>query len=330
MNLRPLRQWAAVALVAGSALTTGLAHAAYQFTEITRAGATTMALWDVNNAGVMVGYSVNGSSTTDFAQGFVFDGTAFTSMSGPAGAVSTNALGISDSGQVVGSYSRSWSTDPDTGDAVLAPSSGFVYQAGTYSDFAVAGAVETVLRGISPNGRYYTGYYNPGTGRFVGFVYDTVTSTRTDLSVPNSLLTIPQGVRDDGTVVGSDIIGPGPLTRPGFIYDPVTGLRTDQNIAGSFRTAIRAITDDDFQSGWFYNADRVMHGFVGTTSSYEQIDFAGADMTYIEGNNNARWLVGGFTVGDTTRAFLARPIAEPGTAALLALGLAALALRKRR
>jgi uncharacterized membrane protein len=317
--------------LSATVLSAGAAQAAYQLTEITRPGATAMALWDINNAGVMVGYSVAGTAPTDYAQGFVFDGTGFSSLAGPAGALSSNATGISDGGRVVGSFFASAGIDPATGDVILGPNSGFIFEGGVYTVFNVPGAVDTALRGISPNGRYLTGYYGTDTVAGVGFVYDTVSGTLTNLSVANSQFTIPQGVRDDGTVVGGDIISGPPTTRPGFVYDPATGARTDQNVPGAFRTAIRAIADDGFQSGWYYGSDIVQHGFAGSVSGFEQIDFAGADSTYIEGNNNARWLVGGFLVGDTTHAFLATPIPEPGTAALLALGLvvAALALRKR-
>jgi hypothetical protein len=327
------RTTATVLAISGVWAATGTAQAAYVMTEVARPGAVLTQLWDINNSGQMVGYSLNGTAATDFTQAFVFDGTSYTALSGPAGSISSAALGISDSGRVVGSFASSTVIDPDTGTVFEGPSSGFIYQAGTYTTFNVPGAAQTVLRGISPNGRYITGYAIDADGLGVGFVHDTVLATTTTLSRPNSTFTIPQGVDDNGNVVGGDILSGPPTTRPGFTYDPVTGVRTDFNVVGAFRTAIRAITDDGTESGWFYDAGRVQHGFVGSTSSFEQIDFAGADGTYVEGNNNARWLVGGYTVGDTTHAFLAMTVPEPGTAALLALGLllqaGALALRKR-
>ena len=155
---------------------------------------------------------------------------------------------------------------------------------------------------------------------------------RTDLSVAASRFTIAQGVQNDGTVVGSDIIAGSPTTRPGFVYELATGTRTDLSIAGVLRTALRAISDDDVLSGWFIDGTGT-HGFVGLTSGYEQIDFTGATATFVEGMNNGKVLVGTFQVGDAFKAFIARPdvstVPAPGTWALLALGLGALTFTRR-
>lgn len=308
-----------------ASLASGVAQASYVLTEVSRPGAATTALFDINNAGVMVGYSAAGTGPADFASGFVFDGTSFTSLTGPAGAISSNALGISDGGRVVGSYSSSSSIDID-GNVILGPSSGYIYQGGSYTTFNVAGAVDTLLRGISPDGRYISGYYSTATQAGVGFVYDTVLGTLATLSKPNSLLTIAQGINSHGIVVGSDILTGPPTTRPGFLYDIATGTRTDQSLAGVLRTAFRSIADDDILAGWFIDALGATHGFVGTVSSYEQIDFVGADSTFVQGSNNDRFLVGSYDIGGNSHAFYAAPVAvaEPGTWSLLVLALGAL------
>ncbi len=331
--MKPLRFRRALSRLALFAL--GLcgagAQAGHVYTEFTRPDVESTALWDINNAGVMVGYSTRGGEALPLAQGFIYDGSGFTSLLGPPGAISSNALGISDGGVVVGSYASTTGVD-DTGAPVLGPASGYIYSGGVYTTFNVAGALETNLRGISPDGRYITGYYSTATAAGVGFVYDTLTGVRTDVSTPASLLTIAQGVQNDGTVVGSDIITGPPTTRPGFVYEVATGTRTDLSIAGVLRTALRAISDDDVLSGWFIDGSGT-HGFVGLTTGYEQIDFTGAAATFVEGMNNAKVLVGNFRVGDSFRAFIARPdisdVPVPATAALLVLGLGALALTRR-
>lgn len=325
----PLLRGPLMALAAAAMLmTTAAAHAAYVFTEVVRPGAATTALWDVNNSGLMVGYSLAGSGPTDFASAFIYDGSSFTSLSGPAGAISSAALGISDSGVVVGSFSSSTTTDAE-GNVLLGPSTGFIYQAGSYTTLTVAGATETVLRGISPDGRYVTGYYGTDTVAGVGFVYDLLSAAFTTVSRPDSLFTIAQGVRNDGIVVGSDIIAGAPLTRPGFFYDVSTGTRTDAAIAGASRTALRSLADDGTLAGWFIDGAG-QHGFVGSLADFEQIDFAGAIGTYVEGSNNAGTLVGGFITEDGRNgAFIASRVPEPGSAALLALGLFALAWTRR-
>ncbi len=324
MNKCSLRSALAALAVTMAGLASGTAQAAYVLTEVARPGAVSTALWDINNAGVMVGYSLAGSGPADFASAFVFDGSAYTALTGPAGAVSTAALGISDGGKVVGSFNTSSSVD-GSGNPVLDGAQGFIYQGGVYTQFSVAGALETHLRGVSPDGRYLSGYYSTATQNGVGFFYDTLGATLTTVSAPNSTFTIAQGINSSGVLVGSDILSGPPTTRPGFLYDIGTGTRTDQSIAGALRTAIRSIADDGLLAGWFLDASGDQHGFVGSVSSYEQIDFTGADSTYVEGSNNARFLVGGYSINGVTHAFLATPVATPGTLALLALGLGALA-----
>lgn len=299
---KALRKAVAGTMVAvASLLPLALAQAAPALTEFVKAGAATTTLWDVNNLGHMVGSSTSGTAPTDFPVAFVYDGATFTTIM-PAGAVSSSALGISDGGVVVGSYFSSY-TDDGAGNIVPGPSLGFIYSGGTYTTFTVAGAENTYLRGISPNGRYLSGYYSTATSA-PGFVYDTVTSTFTVVSTPASLITIPQGINGSGILVGSDVISGPPTTRPGFTWDIATGTRTDYVLAGAVRTAFRSIDDAGTLAGWFIDAGGATHGFVGTVASFEQVDFPGADSTFVEGSNNAGVLVGNYFVGDTSHAFV--------------------------
>jgi len=309
---RPLLR--AVVTVAFSLAAVSGAQATYTLTEVTRAGFSVMALWDINNNGVMVGYSSTGAGPADLPSAFIYDGTNFVSLSGPAGAVSSTALGISDGGTVVGSFTTT----------ALGPAQGYIYNGGSYTVFTVAGATETFLRGISPDGRYLSGYYSTATQQGVGFVYDTLLGVFTTVSQPNSLFTIAQGINSSGILAGSDTLSGPPTTRPGFLYDIATGTRTDLTIAAATRTALRSIDDAGLLAGWFIDGAGT-HGFFGSVASFEQIDFMGADATFVEGSNNARFLVGQFAMGDTFRAFIATPVPEPGTLGLLALGLGALA-----
>lgn len=329
MQKARVRQAIGVVLVAAAGLGASVAQAAYVLTDFFRPGAATTALWDVNNTGLMVGYTTSGSGPLDVSTGFLYDGSSFTTLSGPAGAVSSFASGVSDGGVVVGSFTSTRVTN-EQGDVVPGPSSSFIYTAGSYVRFDVPGATETYLRAISPDGRLMSGYYIDAAGRGVGFIYDRTTGVRTDVSKANSLLTIAQGINNNGQMVGSDILTGPPTTRPGFVYDVASNLRTDLAIAGMPRTAIRSIADDGEMAGWFIDAGGLQHGFVGLTTGYEQIDFLGAGATYVEGSNNAGVLVGGYTLGDTTRAFIAMRVPEPGTWVLAGVALLALGVSRRR
>lgn len=328
-----LAKLAALATV-GLALATGAAgpsHAAYVLSEISVAGATSTAAWDINNSGTIVGYSTSGAGAAETSTGFILSGGSFTMLGGPAGAISSNALGISDAGVVVGSFVAS-RVDDGTGTMVLGPAQGFIYSGGAYTTFNVTGANETLLRGISPDGRYLSGYYTTDLQAGVGFYYDTVTSALRIVSAPNSQFTIAQGMNNAGTLVGGDILSGPPTTRPGFLYDIATDTRTDVVLAGAgvVRTALRSIDDDGVLAGWFIDATG-QHGFVGSATSYEQIDYAGAESTVVEGSNNARWLVGTWFAGDTSRGFVAVPVPVPGSLPLVLAGLlAAVAVQGRR
>ena len=304
---------AATALALTSLLPFTPAKAEYVLTELTMPGATSVTLWDVNNVGTMVGSSTQGTGPGNYSQGFIYDGTSFTTLSGPAGSISNSALGISDTGIVVGSFYSSATTDPGTGEVTFGPSVGFVYSGGSYTAFSIAGANDTFLRGISADGRYWSGYYSTAAVAGIGFVYDSLIGTLHNLSAPNSVSTIAQGINGAGIVVGSDILTGSPITRPGFRYDIATGTRTDESIPGADRTALRSIDDAGRVAGWFRDTGQLTHGFVGSVTSYEQIDFTGADSTFVEGSNNAGVLVGNFTLvpGESNHAFIATPVDDP-------------------
>lgn len=329
MQKSRVRQAVHVLLLAAAGLSASAAQAAYVLTDFFRPGAANTALWDVNNTGLMVGYTTSGSGPLDVSTGYLYDGSAFTTLSGPAGAVSSFASGVSDAGVVVGSFTSTRVTN-ELGDVEPGPASSFIYTAGSYVRFDVPGAAETFLRAISPDGRYISGYYITAAGLGIGFIYDRTTGVQTDVSKPNSRFTIAQGINVHGVMAGSDILTGPPTTRPGFVYDVTTNLRTDLSIPGMPRTAIRSISDDGEMAGWFIDAGGVMHGFVGLTTGYEQVDFLGANSTYIEGSNNGGTVVGAYTVGDATRAFVGMRVPEPGTWMLAGVALLALGLSRRR
>ncbi|HYM34327.1 MAG TPA: hypothetical protein VET48_02970, partial [Steroidobacteraceae bacterium] len=258
------------------------AHAvSYDITTVSRPGAFLTQLFDINNAGQAVGFSSDSLNGNNSA--FIYSSGTFTALTGPAGAVSTSALGISDGGIVVGDFSTT----------TLGPTQSFIYSGGTYTTFAIAGATDTFARGVSPDGRYISGYYDNGTVSGQGFILDTLTNTVTfvgDGGTDN--FTIAQGINSSYVLVGSDIISSTtPSTRPGFIYDIGTATRTDVLLPGTTRTTFRAIDDNGIISGWYVSGG-IDHGFSGYPGSLDTIDVIGADGTFIEGSNNARVLVG--------------------------------------
>ena len=326
--LARLADWASISFAASALLTVaGPANAGYVLSEVTIAGATSTAVWDINNGGTIVGSSTIGTSR--FSVGFVLSGGVVSTLTGPPGAITTSALGVSDGGVVVGSYAETFAVD-STGNLALGPERGFIYSGGVYTSFSIVGANSTLLRAISPDGRYISGYYTTDTRSGVGFVHDIATGTTQVVSAPDSLFTIPQGMNSAGLLVGGDILAGTPSTRLGFIYDIGNGARTNGSLPGAARTSLRSIDDDGTLAGWFTDASGMSHGFVGSLSSYEQIDFAGASNTFVEGSNNERWLVGTYHAAGTSHGFVARFVPAPGSLALAVVALCALGWVGRR
>jgi len=113
------------------------------------AGTTISQATDVNNAGEVSGFF--GSS------GFLLNGPMLNVLNFP-GAVSTQALGLNNKGQVVGDY-------VDAGGVMH----GFVYNGSTFQSFDVPGSTSTTINGINDKGQI-VGFFNDPNANTVGFV----------------------------------------------------------------------------------------------------------------------------------------------------------------
>jgi hypothetical protein len=292
----------------------------YAITLMDLAGSTNSTGWDINNLGVFVGSATVGVDNV----GYLVSGGITTTLGGPAGAAGTSAIGISDTGTVVGSYY----TISGGG-----PQSGFIYAGGSYTTLNLPGATDTQLRGISPDGQYVTGFATMGDGSVTSFVYDRITSTFTTI-VNSPALTIAQGVTNTGLVVGNYRVipagGPFPAGRFAFEYDIGTSTQTDFSIPGG-DIRYRGITESDLIDGFFIDGTGTQHGFVGSAASYDVFDVAGGTLTALEGINNTGWLAGQYTdANGATHAFLAQPVSEPATLALIVMALGGLSVARRR
>ena len=240
---------------------------------------------------------------------FTYSGGTYTSLAGPTGSISTNAVGISDTGVIVGSYATSLNS----------PVFGFIYEGGNYATFNVSGAISTTLRGISPDGRYLSGYFEDASDRY-GFLFDRVTSTTFTIGSPM----IVQGINSHAVLVGSF---QGRRGTP-FTYDIATSTRADYGPAGD---RYRDINDDGLIAGWRGAVSVGAVAIVGSPGSFEEFTVVGASSTFAEGINNAGWVVGNYDVANlTTHAFIARPVPEPESWALMFAGLVAVGAVARR
>lgn len=325
--MRTIRQ----ALVAAVLAVGAAAQAAdYSTTYLTPPGARSSDAWDVNNVGQLVGSYESNDFTN--SRGYLWANGVFTTISGPSGSLHTVAMGVSDAGIVVGAYIDTETVD-ETGATVLGSFRGYLYQGGTYVGIDMPGAVSTQARGISPDGRYVTGFGTFANGVGQGFVLDRSSGAWTSIgSATAGALTIVQGVNNLGQVVGDERVSlglPGQVARTAFIYDLTTGIRVDQNLPGVTRTAYRDINDAGQLAG--YVSANGLYGFTGSPASFQTFSYGSINNTLLEGINNAGWLAGVFSLDDgSSQAILLTPVPEPSVWLLSLAGFAMVGWQVRR
>ncbi len=278
---------------------------------LNRPGFESTQLWDISDSGVIVGISDG--------VGFTYSAGTFSSFSHPDATAGTVLTGIANDGTLVGSY---YTGDPD----VQTFAHSFIYSSGSYTTFEVAGKVDTSIRHISSDGRYLTGTTVNGNGTLGAFAFDRNSSTFTDLSVAGDFSSIAQGANSLGQVTGSFNRAGG--VRGSFIVDLNTLVRTEYlEAAGMTGPRFRDINDAGVVTG-FSGANS---GFVGKPGDWAVFAAPAGSSTAGYGLNNSGTLVG-YSADSTTgiiSGWVAAPVPEPETWALMALGLASLALRKR-
>jgi probable HAF family extracellular repeat protein len=102
--------------------------------------------FDINNAGLIVGYNLVGSVN----HGFVYDGS-YTTLDDPLGINGTQLLGINNTGQIVGSYIDASSH-----------SHGFLYNGSAFTTLDDPAGTDTVATGINDLGQI-VGHYSNGS-----------------------------------------------------------------------------------------------------------------------------------------------------------------------
>lgn len=325
--MRFVRPYLVAAMVAASAAAQA---AGYAVTMLAPAGAASSDAWDVNNLGQVVGSFSSPAFT--YTRGYIWSNGTFTTLNGPAGTLSLGALGVSDGGAVVGSYFDTTTVD-DTGAVVLGNPHGYLYENGSYLTIDAPGAQATYLRGISPDGRYLTGYALTSSDAVRGFVFDRTAGAWTMIGSNVAFaLTIVQGVNSLGQLVGDERIPVpnGAPLRTSFIYDIGSGVRTDQNLPGTTRTSYRDINDAGQIAGFAVVGTNL--GFVGTPASFETFSFGSQNDTILEGINNSGWLVGRYVLDadGNGQAILLTPVPEPSTWLLCLAGFAMVGWQVRR
>jgi uncharacterized membrane protein len=312
----PIRIIVAVALL----LPAVAPRAALVLTSVSYDGFNATELWDINNAGTIVGQAYSPSRRT----GFIYSGGAFSEIAGPTGAIGTLATGISDTGTIVGSW-----FGPDF------VYRGFILEAGVYTVLDAWPGAPTFVRGVSPNGRFVTGQLTFPNGYAGAFLLDR---ERKEYRLVGNESAIAQGVNDAGLVVGSEPLGE---SRVGFFFDSTTGTKTAfPSSSEIYAPALRGIdpTGSVISGLGFDTTDFNLGivGFFGPRDSPELFQAFNSNQTVPYGFNDRGQLVG-FYAADPERTqyrgFIATySVPEPGAVGLLLLTSLAswVGLRRRR
>jgi uncharacterized membrane protein len=97
---------------------------------------------------------------------------------------------------------------------------------------------------------------------------------------------------------------------------------------GAIDTSAEGINNAGQIVGWVY--DRIgTHGFLKDGANFTKFDFPGAQSTYAEGINDRGQITGYYYDGTSYHGFLAA-VPEPGTYALLLLGIGAVGVGTHR
>lgn len=235
----------------------------------------------INDLGVIVGLYRHPPSS-DPMSAFEYSDGNFSTIDFPGACCGSEALGINNSGTVVGDYN----------DDILIH--GYTLANGNYSTLDFPGAVVTTPAGVNNHG-VIVGSYQNADASFHGFTYNGNFST-SDCSGGGSAVA---AINDLGDTVGNCSNSAFKTTAAGQI--------TPISFPGASSTNVSGINNSGQVVGTFCNpSDNIFnpfpcHGFVLFNGNYQTIDFPGSMNTFAGTINNLGQIVGQYQ--DTSRVF---------------------------
>lgn len=313
-----VRTFAGLIALAATLLATP-ARADYQFTSFdgpNSVGGTTVN--GINNNGAIVGFSMDAVPPT-LDTNFVRNPDGSFTILNNLGSSLANANGINAANQVVGA----------TGTNAFLLDNGYM----TLTLLPPANPGNTtseVAFGINDNGAIVGQYVDSASGNTPGFVYAAKAFT---ILTPTATATVTnaQGINNNGLVTG--FYSADGIHQHGFLFNTNTAqytLLADPVQPDLFFTQFLGINDKNQAVGYYQNNAGSQHGFLFdiATGRYTFLDdpnattINGVSTTQITGINNSGEITGFYVGADGLQhGFFARNVPEPGSMALMAIGL---------
>src|SRR5215471_18883889 len=187
----------------------------------------------------------------------------------------------------------------------------FFLSGGTFTEYAVPGAVQTNLLSINDAGDF-SGAFADASGIFQAFV--SIDGTITSWSVPGSRSTFALDISNSKQlVVGYFIDGSG--IQRGYYRDADGALHFPIDPPGSTRTNLFGLNERNWVVGRYRDSSFVTHGlFFVPPNSFITFDYPGSTLTSLNGINDQGVICGRYVDGSgIAHGFIARVSGTPPT-----------------